>query len=130
MRLRINWDALGISATLACAIHCALLPLFVSSLPLFGLNIINNRFFESCMIAFAFAIGAYSLVHGYRMHHHKMFPLFILTAGFVFLILKQFFIQYENWFLIPAVLFIVSAHLTNYRECRQAKHCHAEDCSH
>ncbi|HAL95914.1 MAG TPA: MerC domain-containing protein, partial [Chitinophagaceae bacterium] len=33
MRFRINWDALGISASIACAIHCALLPLFLSSLP-------------------------------------------------------------------------------------------------
>ena len=42
MKLKINWDALGIGASLACAIHCALLPLFLSSLPLFGTNIINN----------------------------------------------------------------------------------------
>jgi hypothetical protein len=28
MKGKINWDALGIGASLACAIHCALLPLF------------------------------------------------------------------------------------------------------
>lgn len=130
MRLRINWDALGITSTLACAIHCALLPLFLNSLPLFGLNIINNTFFEASMIAFAFGIGGYSLLHGYKRHHHKTFPLLIFFAGFIFLVLKQFFIQYEEWLLIPAVLFIVSAHLINYRDCRQAKHCHVDDCPH
>ena len=42
MNLKINWDALGITASLACAIHCALLPLFFTSLPILGINIIEN----------------------------------------------------------------------------------------
>ena len=42
MKGKINWDALGIGASLACAIHCALLPLFFSTLPLFGINIIHH----------------------------------------------------------------------------------------
>ena len=33
MRLKINWDALGIATSLACAIHCAVLPLLLTSLP-------------------------------------------------------------------------------------------------
>jgi hypothetical protein len=47
MSKKINWDALGIATSLACAIHCALLPLFLSSLPLFGVNIIENTFLNS-----------------------------------------------------------------------------------
>ncbi|MDP9229850.1 MAG: MerC domain-containing protein, partial [Bacteroidota bacterium] len=128
MRLRINWDTLGITASLACAIHCALLPLFLSSLPLFGINIINNKTFEAGMIALAFVIGCYALVHGYKRHHHKVLPLFIFIVGFIFLVVKEFFIEYETWLLIPAVFFIVSAHLVNFQYCRQAKHCHTEDC--
>ena len=31
MKLKINWDALGITTSVACAIHCAILPLFVIS---------------------------------------------------------------------------------------------------
>jgi hypothetical protein len=130
MKLHINWDALGISATLACAIHCALLPLFMSSLPLFGINIIHNFLFESLMIGIAIAIGGYSLWHGYRRHHHQFLPLTIFSGGMLCLILKQFVVHYEYWLLIPAVVFIVSAHLLNWRFCRRAKHCHTSDCSH
>jgi hypothetical protein len=129
-RFKINWDAMGIVASLACAIHCALLPLFLTSLPLFGVNIIHNLYFEGGMIALAFAIGAYSLMHGFRRHHHSLVPLLIFSSGFLFLILKQFFALYENWLLVPAVLLIVSAHLFNYRSCRIAKHCHTDDCNH
>jgi hypothetical protein len=42
MKLQINWNALGASAAVACAIHCALLPLFITTLPLFGIDILDK----------------------------------------------------------------------------------------
>lgn len=130
MKFRINWDALGIGTSLACAIHCALLPLFLSSLPLFGINIIHHTGFEVGMIILAFCIGAYSLYHGFKKHHHSWTPLSLFTIGFIFLIVKQFFIHYETWLLIPAVIFIIAGHLYNYRFCRVHDHAHADDCDH
>ncbi|TXI33409.1 MAG: MerC domain-containing protein [Niabella sp.] len=130
MKLKINWDALGIGASLACAIHCALLPLFLTSLPLFGINIIHNVFFEVLMILLALAIGVYSLYHGYKKHHHSLLPLSLFFFGFIFLVLKQFFLQFEVWLLIPGVLLIITAHLRNYKSCRVHDHAHSDDCSH
>ena len=46
MNIKLNWDALGIVTSIACAIHCALLPVLMSTLPVFGINIIDNVFFE------------------------------------------------------------------------------------
>src|SRR5262245_42835344 len=117
MKFRINWDALGVGASLACAIHCALLPLFLNSLPLFCFNIIHNTWFESGMIFLALCIGSYSLYHGNKKHHHSFLPLYIFFSGFIFLVAKQFFVQYETWLLIPAVVLIISAHLLNFRYC-------------
>jgi MerC mercury resistance protein len=128
--MKINWDALGIGASLACAIHCALLPLFLSSLPLFGTNIIENVYFEGAMIGLALCIGSYSLYHGYKKHHHSLVPLSLFFAGFVFLVIKEFFVHYHSWLLIPAVLLIITAHIINYRSCRVHNHAHAEDCEH
>ena len=130
MKTNTNWDAIGIGASLACAIHCALLPLFLSTLPLFGINIINNNYFEAGMILLALCIGSYSLYHGYKKHHHSWLPLIVFFTGFIFLVLKQFFIEYETWLLIPAVTFIISAHLLNFRFCRVHAHAHADDCDH
>ncbi|MEJ0103029.1 MAG: MerC domain-containing protein [Bacteroidota bacterium] len=130
MKLKINMDALGITASLACAIHCALLPLFLTSLPVFGINIIHNVTFEVVMIVLAFCIGSFSLFHGYRSHHHRYLPLIVFSAGFIFLVLKQFFLQDELWFLLPAVIFIMSGHFLNYYFCRQSNHCHVDDCDH
>jgi hypothetical protein len=130
MKGRVNWDALGIGASLACAIHCALLPLFLSSLPLFGINIIHHTGFEVGMILLALGIGSYSLYHGYKKHHHSFLPLVLFFAGFIFLVIKQFFEQYEKWLLIPAVTLIVVAHILNYRSCRVHDHAHSDDCAH
>jgi drug/metabolite transporter (DMT)-like permease len=125
---KINWDAWGIGASLACAIHCALLPLFFTSLPLFGINIIQNAFFEVGMMMLALVIGVWSLYHGYKKHHHSIIPLAIFFSGFAFLVLKEFFSNYEVVLLIPGVLLIITAHIYNYRSCRVHNHAHKEDC--
>lgn len=130
MNWRINWDALGISASLACAIHCAILPMLYSSLPLFGVNIIDNVFFEYFMIALAFAIGAFSLWHGYKKHHHSLLPLALFSIGMIFLLAKQVWHEYQVPLLVLAVILIVIAHFRNYRMCRVHNHAHADDCNH
>ena len=130
MKFKINWDALGAGASLACAIHCALLPLFLTSLPLFGINIIHHTGFEVGMIVLACCIGSYSLYHGYTRHHHSLVPVLLFIAGLTFLVLKQFFIHYETWLLLPAVTLIIVAHVLNFKFCRGHNHAHAEDCNH
>ena len=130
MRWNINWDALGITASVACAIHCAILPLFVTALPLFGINIIHNIAFEAGMLLLALSIGIYSLYHGFRKHHHQKLPLALFIAGLLLMVLKLVFIHYEMWILLPAVALIVYAHYLNFRYCRIHDQAHAEDCGH
>lgn len=127
---KINWDALGISASLACAIHCAILPLFLSSLPVFGLEILHNKIFEYFMIVSAAVIGCISLSHGLRKHHHKKLPVIIFLIGISLLFAKEIFVYLELWLLIPAAAMIIYAHVINYKYCRKANHCHTNDCSH
>jgi hypothetical protein len=121
MNLKVNWDGLGIITSLLCAVHCALLPVLLTSLPLFGVNIIHNLLFEWGMIAIAAAVGAYSLYHGFIKHHQQWLPAILFAVGILFLITKQLFHQYEIWLLIPAVILIVTAHFQNYRLCHLSK---------
>lgn len=121
MNIKLNWDAMGIATSVACAIHCALLPVLMSTLPVFGINIIHNAFFEWGMIVLAFIVGSYSLFHGYVKHHRSVVPVLIFSAGFIFLVLKQFFTEFEYLFLAIAVILIISAHYYNYRLCHKSK---------
>ena len=127
---KINLDGLGIAASLLCAIHCAVLPLVFTSLPLLGVDIIQNRIFEFGMIALAFAIGTYALYHGFRRHHHRLLPFLLFTMGFAFLVTKEILAEHRAWMVIPGLAFIVSAHYLNFFYCQKARHCHADDCNH
>ena len=121
MKIRINWDGLGIATSLACAIHCALLPLILTTLPLFGINVLHNKGFEWMMILIAISVGIYALIHGYIKHHQSVIPLIVFFTGACFLIAKQFSSTYEHGFLYIAVPLIIAAHYSNYKMCTRSK---------
>lgn len=128
--MKVNLDGLGITASLLCAIHCAILPLLFTSIPMLGIDIVQNKNFEFGMIGLAFVIGTYALYHGFRRHHHRLIPFFLFTAGFIFLVLKEVLPTHHTWMVLPAMGFIIGAHYANYWFCKRAKHCHEDDCNH
>ncbi|MDE3125659.1 MAG: MerC domain-containing protein [Bacteroidota bacterium] len=115
---KVNWDLLGIVTSVACAIHCALLPIVLTSLPLFGIEIIHNKRFELFMILLAFLIGAFSLLRGYLYKHHQLKPLIVFSLGILFLLSKQIWHKWEIVLLVPAVILIVYGHLLNNKTCQ------------
>jgi MerC mercury resistance protein len=118
MKLKINSDVFGIGASIACAVHCAILPLFLSSLSILGVNIVHNFWFESGMILLAFIIGMLSLRHGFVRHHRSPIPFLLFAAGMLFLFAKQYWHIYELILLPFAVILIISAHIFNFRYTR------------
>ena len=74
------------------------------------------------MIALAFIVGSYALWHGFKKHHRSFIPFLIFTAGMVCLLAKQHWHEYELFILPFAVIFIVSAHVVNFRLCRVKTH--------
>jgi hypothetical protein len=119
MKLKLNTDFIGIGASLACAVHCAILPVFLSGLSIFGVNIIHNFWFESGMILFAFVVGMLSLRHGFFRHHNRAIPFLLFSIGMLFLLAKQFLHDYELILLPFALILIISAHISNFRFTRK-----------
>ena len=126
MKFKFNLDGIGIATSLACAVHCALLPLLFTSLPLLGINIIHNQYVEFGMIVLAIAIGYISLYNAHKSHHNSLTPLFIFSFGALCLVLKEFLHQSVLFYLllVLAIICIVTAHIINYLYCRNAKRCH------
>jgi hypothetical protein len=122
MRLKINWDALGISASIICAIHCALLPVLLTSLSVFGVNIIENIFFEFGMIILSLIIGIVSLSHGFKKHHHNFLPITLFIFGITFLIFKEIWRFWQFPFLFLAVFLIIISHFINYNLSKKYGH--------
>ncbi len=132
MNFRINWEALGVAASVACAIHCAAMPILFTSLPLFASGFFGSIFMEVLLLGLAFGIGFYNLWHGYKKHHHRSNTLILFSAGMFLFLLHQFvkFPASTTLFIGTGTVLVLSAHFLNHRYCRLAKHCHSTDCNH
>jgi predicted membrane metal-binding protein len=110
-------DKIGMTASILCAIHCAVVPLLITSLPLFGLGFLANPWLEWSMILFALLIGVYAIGLSFFKHHHKRLPLILLIAGFIVIISGHLFIKdWREAIVVPVGgLLIATAHVFNYR---------------
>ncbi|MDQ3011039.1 MAG: MerC domain-containing protein [Acidobacteriota bacterium] len=119
-------DRVGVAASLLCAVHCALMPLLLGFLPLFGLKFLADETTEWMFFASAFIIGALSLLPSYARRHSRIGPLLFFTIG-VGIILVARLTFGESRFEMPAAVagasLIATAHLINHRLCRTCLNC-------
>lgn len=122
MIAKINLDKVGIAASLLCAIHCALLPILFTTLPLLSVELLENKLIELGFILFSLLVGCFALYNGYARHHRKTWPLFLFAAGIALLLIAHFLLE-ENWetaIKITGATIIIVAHILNWHSC---KHC-------
>jgi hypothetical protein len=110
-------DHIGITASTICAIHCAVVPIIFTSLPLIGLGFLALPWVEWGMIVLALLIGVYSIGLSYRRSHRKILPLILLIAGFTIIMLGHLFLTGRLEGLIVPIggMVIALAHFVNYR---------------
>jgi hypothetical protein len=82
------------------------------------------------MIILSFGIGAYSLYHGYKKHHHSYRPIILFTIGIGLMLSRMLFRDLDLILLFPAAFFIIIAHINNHKSCRVHNHAHEDDCDH
>lgn len=121
MKGKINWDKVGVTTSLVCAVHCLALPLLLTSLPILGIDLVDNIAFEIFMIALAFVVGIIALIKG-RKEYDSYLPIVLFVIGIGCLILKEVFHEWHTLLLIPAVAFILLAHYANYKMSKAGKH--------
>ncbi|HMI01926.1 MAG TPA: MerC domain-containing protein [Pedobacter sp.] len=108
-------DQLGITASLACALHCAALPFLITSLPLLGLGFLSNSWVEISMIFISMLLGFYSLLTSYPAHK-RITPLLVLIIGFTLIGSGHYLIEGLEGLLIPlGGLSIAGAHFLNWK---------------
>lgn len=125
MLKNLNLDKLGMSASLICAIHCALAPLVLPIMALWGLGFIWGEAFEIGMLLFALAVGVFSLTKSYRNVHRKFYPIYFLVGGIGLIVISHTSLPHElEPIVLPlGALVIVFAHWLNYRLCKQCPVC-------
>jgi hypothetical protein len=118
-------DQLGITASVACAIHCALLPLLITTLPLLGLEFLANIWVEICMICLSLFIGTYSLSTSYPKHK-RIVPIAMLLTGFLFIGFGHLLFETIEAVLVPTGgLIIATAHWMNWKYSKICSHKHS-----
>lgn len=80
------------------------------------------------MIFLALIIGSFALYHGFRKHHKNYVPALIFVGGILLLFAKHTWHNWQLWFLLPGVFFIICAHFLNYSLSRKTDHSNANDC--
>jgi len=117
-------DKLGIVTSVACAIHCTLIPLLLTSLPFLGIHALHNKVIEYSMIGLALIFGLFSLGPGYKNRPQGRLSLLLFGIGIAFLLLNQFSSERWVYALVPAAAAaIISAHVLHLRSCNSNCKC-------
>ena len=122
-KLKVTYDKLGIITSFICFIHCIILPVVLSSLPIVGFGFLSNKSFEYLLIFLSFIFGFTSLLLGYKRYHGNGLPIFFFIMGFTTLIMNQIFDEQFVLILIPiATIAIILAHSMNLYLRKKGKH--------
>ncbi len=109
-------DIISVTASIVCAIHCILLPIFFSTLPLLGIELIENVWIEFSSILVAIIVGGRAIYKGYIGHHRNILIVFLFLHGIVIFLICDFLPAQVNQVLIKLLgaICIIAAHIYNW----------------
>jgi hypothetical protein len=123
---RLDW--LGAAASLACAAHCAVMPLLIGLLPFVGLGFLAGEWTEWALAGLSIGVGSLSLIPSYARKHRQWRPLLLFAFGASLIIAVLLFAEEGSHQEAPAMalgaLMIACAHMVNLRLCRSCAACH------
>lgn len=115
------FDKVGMSASAACAIHCALLPIVLTLLPIVGLEFLANPMIELSMISLSLALACLALSSAYKKHR-KVLPFVILMLGFCCIAMGHLLEELERYLIPLGGLLIAIAHFINLQLTKSCHH--------
>lgn len=115
--LAVVADRVGATASLLCAVHCALLPFVLTVLPLIGLGFLAGHAFERVFVACAALLAGVSILTAYR-RHHRPHALFLMVPGIALLLLGiavdlDVHVAIHTASVVAGGVLLASAHFTN-----------------
>jgi hypothetical protein len=121
-------DAIAVSLSGLCLVHCLVLPLALTLFPIFGSTFVDDALFHAVLYVVVLPTSGIALALGYRHHHDRSL---ITVGGLGLMILgvaavaghELFGHEGERWVTSLGGLVLAAAHAINYRHSR-AKHRH------
>jgi hypothetical protein len=127
---RLDLDRVGATASTLCAIHCALMPIVITILPLIGLGFLADERLEWMLVATSAAMGISSVCLGHREHKQKRAAA-MLCLGLSLLAVGRLAEErklgrYSVVIVVLGGLTVASAHIINRRLCMSCRSCRAD----
>jgi hypothetical protein len=122
------FDRAGISASFACAVHCALLPLALAALPALGLAWLDSRWVDWSMVVLALGIALRAHRGGYRLHR-RCLPAGVALAGLVIIVTAMCLLKgsaSHHYVQASGAVVIAGSHLLNHQFCKSCATCQSE----
>ena len=117
-------------ASVACAIHCTLLPLLAAAAPILGLTALLDERVEWTLIIITALLGLIEHGRAYWRDHRHVAPGMIFAAGLSLVLVGR--VGVESQWLEPFALGLggmlaAASHYANLRLCRCCIACSRED---
>jgi hypothetical protein len=120
-------DAISVGLSCVCLLHCVLLPAVVAALPVFGVEMLGNRYIELLLLLLALPVGGMALLKSYRRFHKKAALLWLFAIGAVAMISGNFYGEaVEPVLKIGGAAFITVAHIVNWKISKNASACYGQ----
>lgn len=116
-------DAVAIGASMACLVHCLLLPLLLAVLPALTRIVAVPESFHVLAFLFAIPASAWAMRAGYR-HHGTVLPMLFGGLGLALLgggALGGFELAVETGVTVLGSVVLACAHLANWSLQRQTE---------
>lgn len=127
---RAAGDRLGMWASLVCALHCALVPLLLATVPTAGISFFSSVDFDQIFVIFATLLGVSTLALGYR--RHRAFAVWALLVAGLLLVWSSTFTSLHDhsfWHAVMMVsggVLIAAAHLFNSQLTSATQACYTQ----
>lgn len=122
------FDRAGMSASLACAVHCALLPVALAALPALGLAWLDSPWVDWSMVILALGIALRAHRGGYRLHH-RCLPSGVALGGVAIIVAAMCLLTgsaSHHYVQASGAVMIAGSHLLNHRFCKTCATCRTE----
>jgi len=118
-------DRAGMSASIVCAVHCALLPLVLMILPALGLAWLDSAWVDWTMVAVAAGI-AFTAHRGGYATHSRCLPAGVALLGILVIITTICVLKgsaSQHYIQASGALMITGSHFLNRCMCRKCVSC-------
>jgi hypothetical protein len=114
----IKNDLFSSAAAILCAVHCLLLPLFFTTLPLFGWEILENFWLELSTILISLFAGGYAIYKGYFHFHKSKWVAGLFCFGIILMIMGNFSGTelFEYILKIMGATALLVSHIANWKK--------------